>query len=471
MNLTEMRAAFDASRARLVELSDIEEPTDEQRAEMDTLIASFDADKAALDAAEARAAVVERARATKTTSVPGVGPTVIRKVDSDLAVDVTSLNRAEARDRALKAIDSDDLSGHLSDQQRAKFEHLVRGREPGASADQIARRLIVTENPHYQSAFMKVMSRSHPMLTADEGAALEQWEQFRAASIGTTTAGGFGVPILIDPTIILVSQGTPVPLLQIASVKTITTQAWRGVTSVGSSWSFDGEATEVSDDTPVLAQPIITTHKAQASIPFSIEVGQDYPGFQAEMSMVLAEGYMELLADKLITGTGTIEPFGVVTKLDTITASEVTPTTDGSFGAVDIFKVWDAVPQRFRQNASWLMSTDVENEIRQFGTALSATYTADMTAEGIPRLLGKPVYISDYMGDFSGTTGASNLLVVGDFKAGYCVVQRVGMEVELVPHLLATANNLPSGQRAWYAYARVGGNTVANNALRLLQNQ
>jgi predicted phage gp36 major capsid-like protein len=40
--------------------------------------------------------------------------------------------------------------------------------------------------------------------------------------------------------------------------------------------------------------------------------------------------------------------------------------------------------------------------------------------------------------------------------------------VELVQHLVGT-NHRPTGQRGWFAYARIGANSVNDNAFRVLQ--
>jgi predicted phage gp36 major capsid-like protein len=66
--------------------------------------------------------------------------------------------------------------------------------------------------------------------------------------------------------------------------------------------------------------------------------------------------------------------------------------------------------------------------------------------------------------------GAANLLVVGDFS-NMVIARRTGLSVELVPHLFATANNLPSGQRGLFCYGRIGSNVVNAAGFRLLQNQ
>lgn len=311
------------------------------------------------------------------------------------------------------------------------------------------------------------------MLEPDETRALRAFNEFRAMSIGTDSAGGFGVPVLIDPTIILTAQGSPNDILALARVEVITNDEWKGVTSAGATWSYDAEAAEVSDDSPVLAQPAVPVHKAQGFIPYSIEVGMDYPDFAGEMSMLLSEGYSELVAEKLTTGSGSGEPTGIVTALDANTNVEVTPTTDGAFGAVDLYKLWDALPIKYRNRGdqvAWMSSTDVQNEARNFGTTAGSNFTVDLTQEAVPRLFGRRYFLNDFMSDFTGTTGASNLLIVGAWQ-NYLVAQRAGMQVELVPHLLHTSNNRPSGQRGWYAWARNGADSVNDLGFRLLQNQ
>lgn len=60
-------------------------------------------------------------------------------------------------------------------------------------------------------------------------------------------------------------------------------------------------------------------------------------------------------------------------------------------------------------------------------------------------------------------------LVYGDFNS-YCIVDRIGATVGLVPHLFATANNLPSGQRGVFYRWRVGAATVNDTNFVLTVN-
>jgi predicted phage gp36 major capsid-like protein len=77
---------------------------------------------------------------------------------------------------------------------------------------------------------------------------------------------------------------------------------------------------------------------------------------------------------------------------------------------------------------------------------------------------------TDYAPEFTGTTGAANILVVGDFS-NFLVAQRAGMAIELIPHLFGATNSRPTGQRGWFAYARHGFDSVNDLGFRLLQNQ
>jgi HK97 family phage major capsid protein len=434
---------------------------DALQAKRDTLTATFDRHAAILAAANDPARVIPPAPA---------GPEVMRRVEPFDGTEVRTLTAGQARDRALKALEMRELTGHMGIGQVDHVDRLLRrSRDRNYDGDYIARRLLITEREEYKSAFLKVMSRTNPVLTAEEGRALEE---LRAMSIGTDASGGFGVPVLIDPTIVLTGQGSPNDIYNISRVETITNDEWKGVSSAGVSWSFDAEAAAVSDDSPTLAQPTVTAHMTRGFIPYSIEVGMDYPGFAAEMSRLLAEGYSEIVAEKVTTGSGSGEPFGIVTALDANTNVEVTPTTDGAFGAVDLYKLWDALPIRYRRAAgcAWMSSTDAQNEVRNFGTTLGSNFTVDLTAEDIPRLFGRRYYVNDFMADFTGTTGAANLLIVGDWS-NFLIAQRAGMSVELVPHLFDVTNNRPTGQRGWFAWARIGSDSVNDLGFRLLQNQ
>lgn len=382
--------------------------------------------------------------------------------------DVRRMSTSEARDRALRVLDDRNASAHMRPDEKDEVERQVR------TSTDIARRILVTETEDYRNAWLKMVTRPNGAmyLSDDERRAMMAWDEYRTMSEGTTTAGGFGIPVFIDPSIIMSAQGSGNPFLQIARQADVNTNAWKGITSAGVTWSFDAENAEVSDDSPTLAQPVVTVFMARGFIPYSIEVGQDYPSFASEMSTLLAEGYDELLVDKFTRGTGTGEPQGVLTILSATAGNRVGVLQAGTnFNGEDPYRVWKALPQRFRRKASWLMSVDVNNKIRQLGTAnVFHAYTENLPAEWADQLFGKQTYESPYMPDTTTTTSAnSGLAIVGDFN-NYLIARRGGMSVEQIPHLFHVSNNLPSGTRGWFAYSRIGGGVVNTSGFRLLVN-
>ena len=67
------------------------------------------------------------------------------------------------------------------------------------------------------------------------------------------------------------------------------------------------------------------------------------------------------------------------------------------------------------------------------------------------------------------STSTQGYAVVGDFS-NYLIARRSGMSVELVPQLFDVTNNRPTGQRGWFAYARIGGGSINDLGFRLLVN-
>jgi HK97 family phage major capsid protein len=376
-------------------------------------------------------------------------PQVMNRVTPFDGSQVRFMSQGDVRSRAMKVLEDD--RGILNDANKTHLEQLFTRTSKNFDGDYIARRLLLTENPAYRSAFMKGTLFGHSAaLNGEEAAAVAAFQDFemRAAS-ETNTAGGYGVPVFIDSTIILTSGAADAPILRIARIETITNNVWKGVSSAGVSWSFDAEGSAVSDDAATLAQPSVTAYMARGFIPYSIEIGQDYPGFAMEMSKLLNQGYIDLVASSSAVGSGSSAPRGIFTALDANTNVEVVTTTDAAFGGVDVFKVWNALPERYRSRATWFMSTSVESAIRQFAAATggaSAYFTVDLTQDGISRINGRPVALSDYAPNYTagvpGTTGAANILTVGAFD-NYLIAQRAGMSIEAIPMLFDVTANRP----------------------------
>ncbi|MFD8531524.1 phage major capsid protein [Streptosporangium canum] len=466
MTLEEMRARLaeiETERRSLDEAAGDAALTEEAQTRWDALDTEESGLRPLVDEADRRGRVAESRSRWQTAQI-GARVTPFQG-------DPTRMERRELTDQARAVLGNDEAGGHLADAQRTRLERLLQTRNDNVDGAALARRLLITEHPDYREAFMRLVSRSTPVLTPDQSRAVERFEELRAMSIGSPAGGGYGVPVLIDPTIILTAQGSPNDIYNLARVETITTDRWKGVSSAGVTWAFHQEGAPTAENGPALAGPEVPAYRADGYIPYSLEVDQDYPGFAAEMHRLLGEGYSELLADKLTRGTGTNEPTGIVTAL--AGSAGATTAAGGQITGGEVNAVWAALPIRYRRNATWMSSTSVNNAIQLLGANNNAsTFTVDFTAEGVMVLKGHHAYVNDYMPALPGAVGPATLAVVGDWS-NYLVAQRAGMSIELVPHVFKTdaAVSVPTGQRAWFAWARVGGDSINDAGFRTLVNK
>src|SRR5262245_16720400 len=196
-----------------------------------------------------------------------------------------------AHEVGLRAIERN--AGALPAAANDRLDRLVRCGDPTGLG---SRYLAAVASPQYGSAFGKLLAHptdAHLRMTPSEAGAMRVAAAVmaeRAMAEGTGSAGGFGVPYQLDPSIILSSNGALNPIRRLARVETISaSNEWRGVSSDGVIAHWYAEAAEVSDDSPTLAQPTVTIRRASIFVPFSIEVGEDYVGLQVELGRLMSE--------------------------------------------------------------------------------------------------------------------------------------------------------------------------------------
>ncbi|NYV72981.1 phage major capsid protein [Streptomyces sp. UH6] len=362
----------------------------------------------------------------------------------------------ELRARALSAIEKMSAA---NDKVRSAATHIVERWDDGDS--RISRLVLAASSPEYLRAWSKVASGRGHMISAEEQRALE-----RAMSL-TDTAGGYLVPFQLDPTVIITANGSNNQIRQAARTVVATGDSWNGVSAGAVAWSWDAEATEVSDDAPSFGQPTIPVYKAAGFVPISIEAMEDEANVTQEVARLLAFGRDVLESSAFVNGTGVGQPTGIVTALAG-TGSVIPPKTAETFAAADVYALDGALPARYRGNASWLANRAIYNSIRQFDSSGGANMWERIGADVPPQLLGRPALESEDMDAAynPAVTEANNLMVYGDFS-NYVIADRVGMTVEFIPHLVG-ANRRPTGQRGWYAYYRVGADSVNDGAFRML---
>ena len=359
----------------------------------------------------------------------------------------------EMRSRALSAIEK--MSG-ATDARRQAATNIIEQFDTNDA--KIAQQVLATSSPEYVRAFGK-LARSQGqlgMLTAEERDAVS-----RAMSL-TDAAGGYLVPFQLDPTVILTSDGSMNDIRRIARTVVATGDVWNGVSAGAVAWSFDAEASEVSDDTPVLGQPSVTVRTARGFVPISLEAYMDENNVTAEVGRLLAQGKDDLEATVFATGTAASnQPVGLITALSLVAGSKVASTSADTVAIDDLFKVHSALPARYRSRASWLATNAFYNTLRALDPSVYANLADGLSAN----LLGRATYEAEAM-DGVVNAGAENYMAVfGDFS-NYVIADRIGTVVEFIPHLFG-ANQRPTFQRAWAAYYRVGADVINPAGLRV----
>ena len=360
-------------------------------------------------------------------------------------------------------VGSDDAKEHL--------DNLIEDVDPIDGG--LSRHMVVNGSPLYKEALGKYLSGG--MLNSEQGRALEL---SRALSL-STTAGGYAVPTELDPTIIPTSNYTVNPFRAISRVIPVAVDNWNGVSSGAVTAAYQAEATPTTDSSPTLAQVAISTERATAFIPFSIEIGQDWGALQSEMGQLLGDAKDVLEATKFTLGSGTNEPYGVITGATAL----YTAASTSSLAVTDLYGMELALAARFRANATMLFTRAVAQKLRGFDTGSGAgsgsNVWIDNLRQGVSNnavgqvrsgynanVLGYPAYESV---DMSSTfTTGQKLICFGDFSQ-YIIIDRVGMNIEVIPHLFDVTNNQPTGQRGLFAYWRNGAKVASASAFVVLK--
>jgi HK97 family phage major capsid protein len=355
--------------------------------------------------------------------------------------------RSELRGRALDAIEIEAKRGNL---QHDFAENATRMAQDSQG---VARHLLLTGSEEYQEAFRAYVEDPQGMAQ-------------RAALSLTLANGGYLLPFVLDPTIILTNASSANPWRRISNVKQTTSNTWNGVNSAGVNASWITEGTIATDSTPTVANVVVTPQKAAAWVFGSYEVledtdfGQQLPGLLAD-----AKDRLEEAAFATGAGSGGV-PQGVIPAATTV----VTTATTLVVAIGDVYAVQQALPPRFRNapGTAWVGNVAQINRFRQLDTAGGASFWTNLGKGAPETLLGAPIYESTTM-DSTVSVGALEA-IFGDFGQ-FVIVDRVGVSMIYEPLVKGTGGILPAGQAGWYMFWRTGSQVTTANAFRVMKGK
>lgn len=288
----------------------------------------------------------------------------------------------------------------------------------------------------------------------------------KALSVGSDADGGYLVTPTMSQTIVKSVFETS-PMRQIASVETISTDALELIDDhdqAAAGWTSEtGSISETT--TPMIAKRNIPTHELYAQPKATQKLVDDSAiDIEAWLSGKISDIFAMKENTAFISGNGAGQPRGILTYTAGTSWNQIEQVNSGTNGAVTadgLINLFYKLKDGYTKNATFLMNRTVVNAVRLLKEATTNQYLWQPgLAAGAPdTLMGVPVMMAADM-----PVAATNSLsvAVGDFKAGYQIVDRIGVRILRDPF-----TEKPFVK--FYATKRVGGDVINSEAIKLLK--
>ena len=365
---------------------------------------------------------------------------------------------------ALERSSADDSASHQIEATIAKVRKDSPTQERG-----LLQFAIATSNDDYRSAFGKVLANESHMVTDVERAAMTDVMEARAT---ITIATGLSFPIDIDPTMIHTGSNPVHPWRQLASVRSGTAGVHKVNVLAGSTFAMRADGGEVAaDNTPADSSVSITAQTMSGLMTYTDASAADMPSLIAELGIAAAEAIGVLENAQFTNGTAVAPQVEGFT--DGAVITRVSAAAIDTLKEADLLAAYNALPSRYRANASWQMSNPGFNDLRQLeNTAGFRVGIAQDSVGAAPgTLLGLPWYENSLLSVPSAPTvwvTGENGALIADFNACYRVYDVVGSAtVENIPHMMG-ANQRPLGTRGVFVNVRMGAGIINADAGRII---
>lgn len=321
----------------------------------------------------------------------------------------------------------------------------------------------------YKAAFSAIMRKGNAdMLSTEERKALQ---------VGVDSDGGYLVPADMSGRIVVKVYESS-PIRQIASAQTISTDTLEGLNDLdeAAAGGWVGEATTRSEtNTPQIGRWAIPVHEQYASPKATQKIIDDAAvDIEAWLAGKVADKLVRYENAAFVTGNGVSKPRGFTDYTTAATADasrswgqleHIATGVNGDFPASNpadkLFDLVGAFKDAYLANARWVTRREVITKIRKFKESTTNGYLWQPgLQQGQPdQILGYPVTKAADMPTLA--TGSLSLSF-GDFRAGYQIVDRIGIRVLRDPY---TAKPYV----IFYTTKRVGGGVLDFEAIKFLK--
>jgi len=356
--------------------------------------------------------------------------------------------------KAMRA-DSEERAKELDMKQKEKYNELtgrldeleVRMKRPaqGASGEK--------ENPS-KKAFFSYIRKGFSELTPDERKALVQ---------GTT--GDIIVPEDVEAEIY-----RELPTISgIRSLcKVVPTKSDRmrkiSMSEVSVGWGVLEKSASLTESTLTPSEAFTYVEDLNGLTKIGVdELADTDQNLAALIASSFAGAFGEAEETKFIAGAGhaSNEPEGIlnasITSVDTSAANAVSVD--------DVIDLVYALPAKYHKGATLVMNTTTAKAVRKLkDTDGQYLWQPSIQAGQPPTMMGFPVMLQDDVEEIPSDSSAKKVMLFGQFRKGYRILDRAGMTLKRLDELYAE-----SGLVGFLGVRRVGGSVVRTNAFRVLE--
>jgi HK97 family phage major capsid protein len=290
----------------------------------------------------------------------------------------------------------------------------------------------------------------------------------KALLVGSDPDGGYLAPPTYSTELLRLITGAS-PIRRISRQTTISGAEIifpKQLTKITAHWL--GEISLTPESAPTFGQARIVPHRCSAYVETSQQLLEDsFINVDEELSREFAEEFASAEGLAFTVGNGIHKPRGILTypagtgtdQIEQVkTGAATTLTADCMITA--LYKLSEGS----RNNATWLMNGSTLSEVRKMKDAMGR-YLWSAGAQGLvagqpETILGRPVVECADMPDVAAGTLP---IVVGDFREGYRIIDRVQMSLIRDPFTKAR-----SAIVAFTATRRVGGDVVRHSAFKII---
>ena len=224
--------------------------------------------------------------------------------------------------------------------------------------------------------------------------------------------GGFAVPAQYASAIwdivggekSILGQLNPIPCTSNMLTVPVDETTPHGTSGVTADWVAEGGT--ITATKPLIQLRNVQVHKAAALVHLSDELIEDSPQMSQHVAKLLGRKIGSVVEAALVAGDGVGKPLGVLSGPGAVTVDNETTT----LSATDLLNMLSRLPTTSVSNAFWLMHSSVYPHVAALTLGQVPVVQRDLTAPIYGKILGLPIFVSEYCQSWNAAAGDLNLV-------------------------------------------------------------